>query len=64
MSDRRSAVVTPNLTIAQCIARSSDPMLACIASYIQRGGDRYSKWFKFEDGSELKFNVTYTVVQP
>lgn len=49
------------LTIAQCIQRSSDPIEASIRSFERREVELYEKTFWFEDGSFIKFNTTYTV---
>lgn len=53
------------MTIAQCVARSSDPYQASIRDFSYRGVDAVerTKTFHFEDGSELVFDVTYTVRQ-
>lgn len=57
--DRRTEKT--NLTIAQCIQRSSNPIQASIASFVDRNVQLHEKTYFFEDGSFIKFNVTYTV---
>ncbi len=57
--DRRTEKA--NLTIAQCIQRSSNPIQGSIASFKRREISLNEKTFFFEDGSFIKFNVTYTV---
>lgn len=57
--DRRTEKA--NLTIAQCVQRSSNPIQASIASFKRRDISLNEKTYFFEDGSFIKFNVTYTV---
>lgn len=66
--DRRtntSSAVTPHLTIAQSIRRSSDPHRAAITSFTRRDvpHGQNKQIFYFEDGSFLTFEVTYTAVE-
>jgi hypothetical protein len=52
-----------NLSIAQCIRRSSDPYRASIAAFTSRDASSDKrKIFYFEDGSFLSFEITYTAV--
>lgn len=57
--DRRTE--KSNLTIAQCVQRSSNPIQAAIASFSRREIGLHEKTYFFEDGSFIKFNITYTV---
>lgn len=50
-----------NLTIAQCVQRSSNPVQASIASFKRRDVSLHEKTYFFEDDSFIKFNITYTV---
>lgn len=51
-----------NLTIAQCIRRSSDPYRASVASFTRREVNDKHKRFYFEDRSFLVFEVSYTAI--
>jgi len=67
-TDRRqntTSAITPQLTIAQSIRRSSDPYQAAVASFTRRevphGQSKHT--YYFEDRSFLTFEVTYTAVE-
>lgn len=56
--------VKENLSIAQCVARSSDPHHAAVTSFTRREcphGQNKHVYF-FEDGSEISFLVSYSVI--
>ncbi len=59
-AERRTT--SANLTIAQCIRRSSDPYNASVAAFTRREVTDKRKVFYFEDGSFLCFEITYTAV--
>lgn len=60
-AERRKA--SANMTIAQCIRRSSDPYRASIESFTSRDASSDKrKVLYFEDGSFLCFEITYTAV--
>lgn len=67
-TDRRqpaSALVSPQLTIAQSIRRSSNPHHAAVTSFIRREcphGHNIHTYY-FEDGSFLAFEVSYMAVE-
>lgn len=58
MNDRREDARKPDMTWAQCIALSADPLKASQCQHIKTGGDSHHTWYIFQDGSQLKFDVT------
>lgn len=64
MNDRREAVQAPDMTWAQCIARSADPFRTSQSQHIKTGGDAHHTWYMFLDGSQLQFDVTNRMIQP